>query len=99
MLENYKNEFEVKHLLQNKNHLKSYIINIRVYFVSIWNSNALYYFPGSPFYCAIVDGTKATASGDGLRYVPANKAAYFNVHTRDVGDAEVSVRIKGQYTS
>ncbi len=50
-------------------------------------------FAGSPFYCALVDGRKATASGDGLTHVPTSRPAYFNVHTSGVGEAELEVQV------
>ena len=42
-----------------------------------------------------MDGQKATASGDGLKKVPANRPAHFNVDTHGVGEARLDVVIQG----
>jgi len=49
---------------------------------------------GSPFSMTVLDGSKATASGDGLIRVYANTLTSFDVNTRAVGgEAELEVRI------
>ena len=53
-------------------------------------------FVGSPFYASIIDGTKVTASGDGLRLVPVNKPSYFNINTNGVGEAQLDVDVTGK---
>ena len=52
---------------------------------------------GSPFYHAIIDGSRATASGPGLKLVAANKATYFDVYTQGIsGEAPLQVNITGE---
>ncbi|XP_023932625.1 filamin-C [Lingula anatina] len=48
--------------------------------------------PGSPFHCAIVDGSKCSVSGDGLSRVPVNKMTWFVVDPHGT-DADCIVEI------
>ena len=40
-----------------------------------------------------MDGSRATASGEGLQLVSANRQTQFMVHTQNIGKADVSVDI------
>ncbi|OQV23312.1 Filamin-B [Hypsibius exemplaris] len=51
--------------------------------------------PGTPYDVEIVDGSKCTATGDGLRLVPVNKPALFTVDPRGAGQAELNIQITG----
>ena len=50
-------------------------------------------FAGSPFFCSIIDGSKVSASGDGLRLIPVGQPAGFVVQTNGVGEANLDVDI------
>ena len=64
------------------------------YVISFVNECIVYFSTGSPFYASILDGSKASASGDGLRSVPAGRPALFDVHTQGVGgDASCNVTV------
>ena len=52
---------------------------------------------GSPFILNIIEGLRATASGDGLRIAAANKVAYFRVNVSNLGEANLSVKITCEY--
>lgn len=52
---------------------------------------------GSPFYCALIDGKKATATGDGLKKCARGKTGRFHVDTVDVGEAELLVTMLCEY--
>ena len=47
----------------------------------------------SPLQMYMIDGGKATASGDGLKVVSVREKAHFRVSTRNLGTAELAVRI------
>jgi uncharacterized protein YprB with RNaseH-like and TPR domain len=51
------------------------------------------YFAGSPFYHCIIDGSRATASGQGLNHVSTNRMAYFDVRTNGLTGADVTVNV------
>ena len=49
--------------------------------------------PGSPFFCTLVDGEHATASGEGLELIPANHPSYVHVQTNGIGEAGLEVHL------
>ena len=51
---------------------------------------------GSPFFCAVADGTRATLSGEGLHMIPVHHATSFRVDINDAGDADLDVKITGK---
>ena len=53
-------------------------------------------YTGTPYDVEIVDGSKCTATGDGLRLVPVNKPALFTVDPRGAGQADLEIQITGK---
>jgi hypothetical protein len=52
---------------------------------------------GSPFYHAVLDGRRATASGEGLEQVIVNRSTSFDVKAKSVGgEAELEVAIQSE---
>jgi len=55
------------------------------------------YYTGSPFFHAVLDGRRATASGEGLEHIIANRPTSFDVKTKSVGgEAELEVFVRGK---
>ena len=42
---------------------------------------------------AIMDTSRVTVQGDGLRQVAVNRQSYFRVNTQSAGDADLAVRV------
>ena len=51
-----------------------------------------------PITVPIMDTSRITAQGDGLRQVAVNRQSYFHVNTRSAGDADLQVRVTGSVT-
>lgn len=50
-------------------------------------------FSGAPFRCEIIDGSRATAEGDGLRRACVGEVAWFEIDPRGPPIAEAEVKI------
>ena len=57
----------------------------------------LFSLTGSPVNIPVIDGSRVTASGDGLRFVPAHRPAHFHVNTAQVGLADLAVKVTCKY--
>ena len=55
--------------------------------------------PGSPFGFRVVDASKLTASGDGLRLAPCNKLSSFRILAEGARKDDLDIKINSTYTT
>ena len=63
-----------------------------------WNARVggVFFNAGSQLSMSVINGSTATASGQGLHLVPANQIAVFHVHTNSAAAADLAVNITGR---
>ena len=47
----------------------------------------------------MLDASRVTVHGEGIRQVAVNRSSYFRVNTQSAGEADLNVRVTGKFHS